>query len=178
MGSCQDLPEGKTRERLTKIHRAASDLLRLVDDILDFSKLEADRISLEHTVFRLDDLLEGVLDFCKIRTVDRPVHIELNRKPDVPEWVNGDAGRIKQILINLCENAIKFTQAGVVGINVASEPGGIVAFWVTDQGIGIPLEQQSRIFQSFEQADGSITRRFGGTGLGLAICQILAASTF
>lgn len=169
----RNLPEGRTSDSLGKIHTAASDLLRLIDDILDFSKLEADRIALEHKAFHLRDLLERVLDLCKVRAADKPVHVKLNVNPDVPEWVSGDAGRIKQILVNLCENAIKFTQAGVVAINVAAEPGDVVVFWVTDQGIGIAPEQQSRIFQSFEQADGSITRRFGGTGLGLAICQLL-----
>lgn len=171
----RNLPEGKTRDSLTKIHAAASDLLRLIDDILDFSKLEVDRISLECRPFHLSALMERVLDLCRIRASGKPVHIELNVSPEVPEWLSGDFGRLKQILINLCENAIKFTPAGVVGINVAAEPGDIVVFWVSDQGIGISAEQVGRIFQSFEQADGSITRRFGGTGLGLAICQLLVS---
>lgn len=168
------LEEGPVKTSLGKIHSAARDLLRLINDILDFSKLEAKKMSLEYRPFRLAELLEGVLDFCKIRTTGKPVHFEIRQEEGLPGVLIGDEGRIKQILVNLCENAIKFTQAGVVSLRVSRlEKGSGLYFQVSDQGIGMTAEQQSRLFRSFEQADGSISRKFGGTGLGLAICKLL-----
>ncbi len=172
------LEEGPVRNSLGKIHTAAKDLLRLINDILDFSKLEAEKMSLEYRPFRLSGLLDSILDFCKIRASGKPLHFEVTKGGDLPEAFLGDAGRIKQILVNLCENAIKFTQAGVIGIQVSKVQGdgGGIMFRIHDQGIGITTEQQSRLFHSFEQADGSISRRFGGTGLGLAICKLLVTN--
>lgn len=172
------LEDSPVRSSLEKIHKAAKELLRLINDILDFSKLEADKMTLEYRPFRLAELLDAALDFCKIRASGKPLHFEIRQAEGMPGVFIGDAGRIKQVLINLCENAIKFTQAGVVSIEVAkfSDSRGGVMFRISDQGIGINLEQQARLFHSFEQADRTISSRFGGTGLGLAICKLLVTN--
>jgi len=171
------LEDGPLRASLGKINGAAKDLLRLINDILDFSKLEAEKMSLEPAPFRLADLLESVLDLCRIRASGKPLHVEVTLGKGLAAVYIGDQGRIKQILTNLCENAIKFTQAGLIEIEVAKGPDGRgIQVQIHDQGIGIPAEHQSRLFQGFEQADGSISRRFGGTGLGLSICRLLVAN--
>lgn len=170
------LEDTPVRSSLDKIHKAARELLRLINDILDFSKLEANKMTLEYKAFRLDELLDSLLDFCKIRASSKPLHFEVTKDRGLPGVLIGDAGRINQVLINLCDNAIKFTQAGVIGIEVSRYSGSGVMFRISDQGIGITPEQQSRLFHSFEQADQTISSRFGGTGLGLAICKLLVTN--
>lgn len=169
----RDLAESPVKTSLEKIHVSANDLLRLINDILDFSKLEAGKVTLEYQPFRMDELLDSLMDLCETRASGKPLQFEVIQDPDLPKVLLGDTGRIKQILINLCENAIKFTQAGVIGIRVMKTDEDHIRFVVVDQGIGMTPEQQSRLFRSFEQGDGSISRKYGGSGLGLAICKQL-----
>lgn len=179
IGLCQLGRDGSVEETpevtLQRIESSARDLLRVVDDVLDCAKLEAGKISVFAQPFEMEKLLHEVKRFCKVRASGRPLHFEVSARPDLPKFLSGDAGRIKQILINFCENAIKFTQAGV--ISVEASPGVIdptmVRFRVTDLGIGIPASKQHQLFQEFSQADPTIGRQYGGSGLGLSICKML-----
>jgi CheY-like chemotaxis protein len=164
-------PEQQELSRIT--HDSASSLLVLLIDILDFSKLEAGKLAVERAPFRLAELVESASTLVVGRTQAKGLALRVDLAPGLPEWVEGDALRIKQVLVNLLGNAIKFTERGSVQLSVAQE-GERVAFHVTDTGIGISQEQLSHLFRPFEQADGSTTRRFGGTGLGLAISHNLA----
>jgi signal transduction histidine kinase/DNA-binding response OmpR family regulator len=158
--------------------RSAEALLDIINDILDFSKIEAGKLELEHVAF---DLRESVMEAASImaeraHTIGLELAVEIS--PDSPERVMGDPVRLRQILLNLLGNAIKFTERGEVVVCVSrvdDEPESTprLHFEVRDTGIGIPMDVQEKIFQSFSQADGSTTRRFGGTGLGLAICRSL-----
>jgi PAS domain S-box-containing protein len=159
------------------IHASADALLSLINDILDFSKIEAGQLELEVLDFDLRTTVEDVTDMLAMRAKDKGLEFSFLIHPDVPALVRGDPGRIRQILINLTGNAIKFTEEGEVHIRVAvdeeTEQRTTVRFSVTDTGIGIPLNSQSRLFKSFSQVDASITRRYGGSGLGLAISKQL-----
>ncbi len=159
------------------IHASADALLSLINDILDFSKIEAGQLELEVLDFDLRTTVEDVADMLAMRANDKGLEFSFLIHPDVPALVRGDPGRIRQILINLTGNAIKFTEQGEVHIRVAvdeeAEHQATVRFSVTDTGIGIPLNHQDRLFKSFSQVDASITRRYGGSGLGLAISKQL-----
>ena len=150
-------------------------LLAIINDILDFSKIEAGRMELERCDFDLPLLVERVLDLQSAQAAGKPVELIWEVDADVPAWVGGDPTRLRQVLLNLVGNAVKFTACGEVGVRVtrvASE--GEIArlrFEVRDTGIGIGRDALDRVFQPFVQADDSTTRRFGGTGLGLAICK-------
>jgi two-component system, sensor histidine kinase and response regulator len=152
-------------------------LLSIINDILDFSKIEAGHMELERCDFDLPLLVERVLDLQSAQASAKPLPLELlwEVDADVPGWVRGDPTRLRQILLNLVGNAVKFTAAGEVGVRVsqASRADGVarLRFEVRDTGIGIGSEALTRVFQPFVQADDSTTRRFGGTGLGLAICK-------
>jgi signal transduction histidine kinase/DNA-binding response OmpR family regulator/streptogramin lyase len=159
------------------VRASAGSLLTIINDILDFSKIEAGKFELENFAFNLRASIEPTL-----KTLALPAHqkgLELNCRimPDVPETVIGDPSRLRQILLNLLGNSLKFTDRGEINLTVQKESGsGAVAnlhFSVQDTGIGIPPEKQARIFEAFTQADGSTTRRFGGTGLGLTISRQL-----
>ena len=162
------------RENLLIVQDSADALLRLLDDILDFSKMEAGKLELSAENFdlrsRMAATLYGVLSLAAARGLE----LVLDVGPDVPEFVRGDAGRLMQVLTNLLGNAVKFTNAGeiVCRAEVRAVRGDEVTleFAVVDSGIGISREAQARIFESFVQADSSVTREHGGTGLGLAIC--------
>ncbi len=179
IGLCQLGQQASSEESpeatLQRIESSARELLRVVDDVLDCAKLEAGKISLFKQPFSLEKLLQEVGRFCKVRASGKPLHFEVKAAPELPPNLLGDAGRIKQILINFCENAIKFTQAGV--ITVEAGPGliqpGMIRFRVTDSGIGIPASKQHQLFQDFSQADPTIGRQYGGSGLGLSICKML-----
>jgi signal transduction histidine kinase/DNA-binding response OmpR family regulator len=165
------------REYLTVVGESGEALLTLISDILDFSKIEAGKLSLNSSVF---DLHKGVGDIIKaqgLRAHKQNLELACHIHPDVPRFVFGDYGRLRQIMVNLVGNAIKFTEQGEVIVDVESESqknGEVVLhFAVRDTGIGIPADKQASIFAPFEQADGTTTRRFGGTGLGLAISQRL-----
>ena len=160
-------------EYLNMVKESADALLTLINDILDFSKIEAGRLSLDPTEFNLFDLLANTLRSLSVRASQKGLEVAWKAELEVPERVFGDAGRLRQIIVNLVGNGIKFTEGGevVVGIEVESrQPEDLLLhFTVRDTGIGIAPEKQRAIFEAFTQADGSMTRKFGGTGLGLTI---------
>jgi len=160
------------------IRYSADALLSLINDILDFSKIEAGRLDLEILDFDLRGTVEDVADVLAIRAEEKGLELSCLIHPEVPAHVRGDPGRLRQILINLTGNAIKFTDEEEVHIRVdvtqETETNATVRASVTDTGIGISEENRNHLFQSFSQVDASITRRFGGTGLGLAISKQLA----
>lgn len=152
-------------------------LLRLLNDILDLSKFEAGKISLENVVFDLYATVNSVKDMFASQSANKDITLDVNVADDVPQWVSADNTRLLQILINLVGNAVKFTTQGTIHIRITvqdkSEDNIVLRFDVKDNGIGISEEAQLRIFNSFEQADGSTTRQYGGTGLGLSLSQRL-----
>ena len=156
---------------------AGSTLLDLISDILDLSRIEAGEFELERESFNLHDLVESTSQVVAANARDKGLVLATRVHPDLPSRLVGDPRRLRQILVNLLGNAVKFTHAGEVVLEVESNPGSrgeMVRFTVRDTGIGIPVEKQQSIFNAFTQADGSITRRYGGTGLGLAICKQLS----
>ena len=160
------------------IRSSADSLLCLVNDILDFSKIESGQLELEVLDFDLRTTVEDVTDMLAVRVTEKGLEFSCLIDPDVPAMVRGDPGRLRQILINLAGNAVKFTEEGEIHIRVGlaeeSKDRATVRFSVTDTGIGIPEDRLDRLFKSFSQVDASITRRYGGTGLGLAISKQLA----
>lgn len=156
------------------ISRSAESLMRIINDLLDFSKIEAGRLTLEEIDFDLHALLKDVLALYRPRADAKGLALHLEVSSDLPVWVRGDSLRLRQILLNLLDNAIKFTQHGEVALRAEALAGDAIRFVVRDSGIGIPAAVQEHIFLAFSQADGSVSRKFGGTGLGLAICRQLA----
>jgi PAS domain S-box-containing protein len=165
------------REYLTMVKDSADSLLAIINDILDFSKIEAGKLSLDLTEFNLHDVLANTLRSLSVRASQKGLEIAWGEKIGVPERVIGDAGRLRQVIVNLVGNAIKFTEQGEmeVGVEVESQQGEslVMHFTVRDTGIGIAPEQQKLIFEAFTQADSSINRKYGGTGLGLTISSRL-----
>ncbi|MCS6781796.1 MAG: PAS domain S-box protein [Gloeomargarita sp. SKYG98] len=162
------------RDFVNTIRVSGDTLLNLINEILDLSKLEAGQVELEALDFEVLTVVEEVVDLLAPQAHVKGLEIAALVDPQVPSWVRGDATRLRQVLMNLVSNAIKFTERGEVVIRV--QPGEhppLLLFSVTDTGIGIPPEVQSRLFRPFTQADVSTTRKFGGTGLGLAICKQL-----
>ena len=172
----QDLPP-RLRDYLSRISRSAHALLAILNDILDYSKVEAGRLELESAPFSLTNTLDNVAVLFALNAETKGLSFDINISPGVPEQLQGDAMRLGQVLNNLVANAIKFTEAGEVHVNVeqtTSEPGfATLRFSVRDTGIGIAPNRIEQIFEPFIQADGSITRRFAGTGLGLSISEKL-----
>jgi PAS domain S-box-containing protein len=167
-----------TREqrRYIELVRTANDALHtIVNDILDFSKVEAGQLELEIGPFSPTSLVHHTVAIVHPIASQKNLTVRFMIDRDVPEWLNGDDARLRQVLLNLLNNAVKFTEAGSISVNVSRVQGqqDRVLFSVTDTGIGIPMEQQGRLFKQFSQADSSINRRHGGTGLGLAICKRL-----
>jgi len=165
-----------TREQtdyLSLIRESSDALLEIINAILDFSKIEAGRVELDERAFSLHDTIGNALRSLAIRAHEKGVELAFRVAPDVPERVIGDAGRLRQVLVNLVGNAVKFTERGEIVVNVSAlettDTAVQLKFEVRDTGIGIPTDQQRAIFESFAQSDPSIARRFGGTGLGLAI---------
>jgi PAS domain S-box-containing protein len=153
------------------IAQSAEALLFIINDILDVSKLEAGQVVLEHIAFDLERLVAGVVELMRPRASAKGLVLSASTPKDVPVWFFGDPGRIRQVLLNLVGNAIKFTERGTVRLGVAVTDG--VRFHVVDTGPGIDPTASATLFEKFTQADESITRRFGGTGLGLAISREL-----
>jgi signal transduction histidine kinase len=162
--------------------RSGENLLNLINDILDLSKVEASQLELERTGFSLHDHLEKVSEMVGPRAAEKGLTLSITVDGDVPTDLIGDPTRLRQVLLNLLGNAIKFTNAGHVSLEVTTQPGQsaappqlspVLQFTVTDTGIGIPEENLGRVFERFTQADTSMTRRFGGSGLGLTICRQL-----
>jgi two-component system sensor histidine kinase/response regulator len=161
------------REYLEMVDSSAHALLDIINDVLDFSKIEAGRLELEPVPFSLRETLADAFKSMSLRAAEKNIELLYEEDADVPEGLVGDPGRLRQVLVNLVGNAVKFTEAGEVGVEVGvrerSDDAVLLRFTVRDTGIGIPAEKQGLIFDAFAQADGSTTRRYGGTGLGLAI---------
>ncbi len=168
----------KQADYLHKIQSSGQALLGLINDILDLSKIEADRLELEHIPFRLDQVLDHIATMTSLKAEEKGLRFGFHLDPATPRHLVGDPLRLGQILLNLVNNAVKFTEQGEVAVKVSAEsPAGAqvrLRFAVRDTGIGIQPAQQTRLFAAFSQADGSTTRRYGGTGLGLAISKKLA----
>jgi signal transduction histidine kinase/ActR/RegA family two-component response regulator len=165
------------RDHAETIRDSARALLTVINDILDFSKIEAGKLDLEAADFSVRGLLNDVSRLMDVQTRAKQLSIAVQVDPAVPEFVQGDSGRLRQVLINLCGNAVKFTQAGGVTLAVsaaAAEGGSVLRFAVTDTGIGIPADRLHTLFKPFSQVDASTTREYGGTGLGLSIVKRLA----
>jgi two-component system sensor histidine kinase/response regulator len=167
------------REFLGIVHESADSLLALLNDILDFSKIEAGRFELESIGFSLRDSLGQTLDTLALRADQKGLELACHILSNVPDGLVGDAGRLRQIVVNLVGNAIKFTEHGEIVVRVETEHQSEdlirLHFTVSDTGVGIPADKQRLIFEAFSQADTSTTRRYGGTGLGLAISSQLVA---
>jgi signal transduction histidine kinase len=170
--------EGRQREFVGHIANAGEQLLALVNDVLDLSKIEAGEMRLEQVPFALDALLQDVMAQARVQADQKRLALRLEA-PEGPLVLRGDPLRLKQVLLNLLSNALKFTEAGSVTLRVRALPGGagqvVLRLDVIDTGIGIAPALQARIFEAFTQADSSTTRRFGGTGLGLSIVRRLVA---
>ena len=160
-------------EMVELIRSSSATLERLLSDILDSAKIEAGQVTLEHAAFDLGQAVGDVVALWRARAEEIGVALEVDFDPALPGRVEGDAVRVRQVLTNLVSNALKFTSEGAVRLTVAPADGDRVSFRVSDTGVGFDAEQKARIFGRFQQADGSITRRYGGTGLGLAISSTL-----
>ena len=167
----------RQRNYIEKVHLAGSNLLGIINDIMDFSKIEAGKLSMEIIDFRLEEVLDNLAGVLGMKTDEKGLELIFDASADVPTALVGDPLRLGQILINLGNNAVKFTEHGevVLGVErVLQDAQGVeLHFWVRDTGIGMTPEQSSRLFQSFSQADASTTRKYGGTGLGLVISKNL-----
>ena len=167
----------KQRDYVTKIHNAGTSLLGVINDILDFSKIEAGRLDIEAVDFRLDDVIASVTSITAQKAQDKGLEFLVDVADSVPQTLVGDPLRLGQVIANLINNAIKFTEQGEVYLTVEllEQVGerARLGFSVMDTGIGMTPEQAARLFQPFSQADASTTRKHGGTGLGLTICRRL-----
>jgi signal transduction histidine kinase/CheY-like chemotaxis protein/ligand-binding sensor domain-containing protein len=169
----EEAVNGEQREYLRTVKESADALMSILNDILDFSKIEAGKLELSPIEFDVHDCVSDCLRLLAVRANEKGIELAVDIQPGVPGILVGDAGRVRQVLMNLVGNALKFTAKGSVLVQVAPAEGQVSSntlhFMVADTGIGVPREKQEKIFAPFEQADGSITRRYGGTGLGLAI---------
>ena len=165
--------DGNAQEMVDLIRSSGATLERLLTDILDSAKIEAGQVALEETIFDLKHTVNDIALLWRAKAEDRGVSLVFELDPDAPKFVSGDAVRLRQVLTNLVSNALKFTDRGTVTLTVTVAEGDRIGFEVRDTGIGFDADQKARIFGRFQQADGSITRRFGGTGLGLAISAAL-----
>ena len=182
---------GEQREYLAIVKSSADALLKVINDLLDFAKIEAGKLELDHADFSLRHVLGETLRALALRAHRKGLELACRIQPEVPDALIGDAGRLRQVLLNLVGNAIKFTEQGEVVVRVeadvenastepetsvpAPQPSQVLHFSISDTGIGIPREKQEKIFQAFEQGDNSTTRRYEGTGLGLSIAARLVA---
>jgi PAS domain S-box-containing protein len=168
----------KQQNYIDKAHYSAENLLVILNDILDFSKIEAGKMELEEVAFQLKEVISNMTNLVRLKAEEKSLQFSVKIDADVPRQLLGDSVRVSQILINLANNAVKFTPDGgaicvSVGLREDSGHDCSLYFSVTDTGIGLSSEQQGKLFQSFSQADNSTTRQYGGTGLGLAICSKL-----
>ncbi len=171
--------DDEQKEYMMAVKTSADLLLTIINDILDFSKIEAGKLDIESIQFDLRDAMDDTLQTLGFKAYEKELDLICHVHPDVPEILVGDPGRVRQIIINLVNNAIKFTHEGEVLVKVDVEEIKSskvkLHFSVTDTGIGVPEEKQKLIFEAFTQADGSTTRKYGGTGLGLTICSKLVS---
>ena len=167
----------KQRNYIEKVYASAQSLLGIINDILDFSKIEAGKLEMEEVRFHLEDVLDNLSGLIGFKAHEKGLELLFNIDPEVPTALVGDPLRLGQVLINLANNAVKFTEAGeiIVSIHVLEQDGNRVklGFSVEDTGIGLTREQITKLFRSFSQADSTTTRRYGGTGLGLSISKRL-----
>ncbi|MDP1580228.1 MAG: response regulator, partial [Candidatus Didemnitutus sp.] len=168
------------RDYVQTIRTSGDALLSIINEILDFSKIESGHMELEHHPFELSQCIEETLDIFNLSAAAKEIEFAYSIEPDVPPWIVGDITRLRQILVNLVNNAVKFTPSGFITIETkrvapADENGKVrLEFLVTDTGIGIPEDRHGVLFKTFSQVDSSTTRKYGGTGLGLAICDRLS----
>jgi two-component system, sensor histidine kinase and response regulator len=170
--------DARQRNYLEKIDLSSNNLLTIINDILDFSKIEAGKLSVETLQFSLDDVFEGVAGTIGLMASEKDIELLFRLTSELPKNLRGDPLRLGQVLVNLCSNAVKFTESGgevvaAVAVEERTDERVILHFSVADTGIGMTAEQQENLFQAFSQADASTTRKYGGTGLGLAICKNL-----
>ena len=165
------------RRYVDLVQTANAALLAIVNDILDFSNVEAGEMELERRPFRTSAMIEDAMTIVGAGALAKNIQMKSVVNPNVPEWLMGDQGRLRQVLLNLLSNAVKFTESGTITIDVRLQTYGDhrerVRFSVTDTGIGVAADRQHRLFKKFSQADSSMSRRHGGAGLGLAICKQL-----
>ncbi len=165
------------RMYIDRVSQAANNMLSIINDILDFSKIEAGKVELEITSFSLDQVIQDVVNIVSYKINEQEISFRLSKDPLVPNWFFGDSKRIEQVLLNVLNNAAKFTNAGEVSLDIrliAKENDNYhISFTVQDTGIGMSEEQVNKLFTPFEQGDSSINRRFGGSGLGLSIVKNL-----
>ncbi len=161
------------------IRQSGETLLAIINDILDFSKMEAGKLDLETVDLQLPDVIDGVGQLLGRKAIEKDLQLLLYIDAEVPQYVSGDPGRLRQILVNLMGNALKFTHEGSVTVEVNVVGGSEIRKWVEfsviDTGIGMSAAAREKLFNRFMQADSSTTRQFGGTGLGLAICRQLVS---
>jgi two-component system sensor histidine kinase/response regulator len=165
------------RDYIETVREAGDALLTLINDILDYSKIEAGKMRLESVDFSLRETLERSVELVAQRAQQKGLELTVSVSPSVPAALRGDAGRLRQVMLNLLGNAVKFTEKGEISVTAEAVPAGalsLVTLVVRDTGIGIPSDVKERLFQSFSQGDASTTRKYGGTGLGLAISRQLA----
>ena len=165
------------REYVRSAKAAGESLLSIINDILDFSKIQANKLELEHAAFDLRELIDSALDILVAPATGKGLELEAIVDRGVPQRIHGDQTRLRQILVNLLNNAVKFTAQGAISITVAVDEtdAGKLRIEVRDTGVGIPEDTIGTLFRSFQQGDSSTTRKFGGTGLGLAICRELCS---
>lgn len=182
LGMLRLLKDGKPGvEQAHRVATAAASgeaLMGILNSILDYSKIESGKIAVDPVIFRLDETLSGIVALMRPSAEEKGLLLELDTAPEIADWYEGDAGKIRQVLFNLVSNAIKFTPSGKVTLRARTSPAGQrrqrLSISVADTGIGIPEAKRQSIFESFTQTDNSITRRYGGTGLGLSISRGLA----
>jgi signal transduction histidine kinase/DNA-binding NarL/FixJ family response regulator/HPt (histidine-containing phosphotransfer) domain-containing protein len=175
--STENLPSHERRSYLDSVHRSGSHLLSLINDVLDLSKIEAGQMQFEKIRFSPHQLMADVVSLMRVRAAEKGLTLDARWVGRVPETILSDPARIRQLLLNLVGNAIKFTDRGVIQILARLSPADeILQLEISDTGIGIPADKLEAIFAPFTQADVSVTRKFGGTGLGLSICRHIAAA--
>jgi signal transduction histidine kinase/DNA-binding response OmpR family regulator len=168
------------RDYVSTMRISSDQLLGVINDILDFSKIESGRLELEHETLNLHAAIQEACDMNAPRAREKGLELLVDMSEELPGWVCGDVTRLRQVLLNLVNNAVKFTEQGQVMVSAhvregfTPQQGALVEFQVRDSGIGIPLDQQATLFESFVQVDAGTTRKYGGSGLGLAICKRLA----
>ncbi len=167
----------KVQRNYVKLFRnAGENLLLLINDILDLSKIEAGQIILEEIDFNLEDLFEEIGSIFALRAQAKGISFCWHISSDLPRIITGDPTRIRQVIVNLVGNALKFTESGTITFEGALTEGGLLRILIRDTGVGIPVEKMNSVFDTFSQADSSTTRNFGGTGLGLSICTSMVSS--
>ncbi|MBF0413073.1 MAG: response regulator [Desulfamplus sp.] len=168
----------KQRDYINKVYISAQNLLGIINDILDFSKIEAGKLNMESVEFDLSDILNNLGSLVILKAQEKGLELIFQIDPDVPTALKGDPLRLGQILINLANNAVKFTEKGEITVSIKAihcdKESAFIRFAVQDTGIGLTQEQRGKLFQSFQQADASTTRKYGGTGLGLTISKKLS----